>query len=249
MSDNLRIGIYRRDKGICWVCNAEVDYDSYDLGHIIDRCNGGEFEANNLAVMHHKCNLSKPRHKTIEEAIKWQLSNRSLINSNLFTQNNSIVNNVPELPMKPQYNPNAFKKNPKVEITEPINTELKRYRKVGEIPRRGGKVQRYMDTSTGKTFYMPSDYKRGKYKNVSEYNYETDKLYPMEHVKLDGDTYIPKDEYESLSEELPTKICPKCQTSDKIYKYGKRTKWSKGKKQYLQAYLCDNCGYQWRILP
>lgn len=107
MQRDLRRDIYRRDKGICWVCNTFVDYDiDYDLGHLIERCNGGEFAADNLTVMHHKCNLSKPRHNTIEEAVKWQLNNRFLISSNLFNQYEPIINNVPELPIKPVYKPN-----------------------------------------------------------------------------------------------------------------------------------------------
>jgi hypothetical protein len=103
---NLRRAIYKRDKGICWVCHEFVEFDKdYDLGHIIDKCNGGSYEPTNLTVMHHKCNLSKPEHKTIEEAIRWQMSqNISIFNSNeilppkvlpIEPQNTLINKNIP----------------------------------------------------------------------------------------------------------------------------------------------------------
>jgi len=70
----LRSNIYLRDKGMCWVCNTFVNLDEYDLGHLIDRCNGGHDAYDNLTVMHKSCNLSKPRHETLEEAMKWKLT-------------------------------------------------------------------------------------------------------------------------------------------------------------------------------
>ena len=70
----LRSNIYIRDKGICWICNTFVDLKDYDLGHIKDRCNGGHDDYDNLAVMHESCNLAKPRHQTLEEALKWKLT-------------------------------------------------------------------------------------------------------------------------------------------------------------------------------
>jgi hypothetical protein len=70
----LRSDIYIRDKGICWVCNEFVEVRDYDLGHLIDRCNGGENEYDNLSVMHHSCNINKPRHTTLEDAMKWKLN-------------------------------------------------------------------------------------------------------------------------------------------------------------------------------
>jgi DNA-directed RNA polymerase subunit M/transcription elongation factor TFIIS len=39
--------------------------------------------------------------------------------------------------------------------------------------------------------------------------------------------------------------CPKCK-SIKTNKYGWRAKWLKGHKKMVQAYLCNNCGHQWR---
>lgn len=70
----LRSDIYVRDKGICWICNTFAELKDYDLGHLVDRCNGGQDEYDNLAVMHKSCNLSKPRHTTLEEAMKWKLT-------------------------------------------------------------------------------------------------------------------------------------------------------------------------------
>lgn len=69
----LRSEIYIRDKGICWVCNDFVTLRDYDLGHLVDRVNGGNDELSNCAVMHKQCNISKPRHKTLDEAMKWRL--------------------------------------------------------------------------------------------------------------------------------------------------------------------------------
>jgi hypothetical protein len=69
----LRSSIYLRDKGICWVCNEFVELTEYDLGHLIDRANGGWNDYDNLAVMHTSCNLAKPHHNTLEEAMRWRL--------------------------------------------------------------------------------------------------------------------------------------------------------------------------------
>ena len=70
----LRSDIYIRDKGMCWICNTFVPLHEYDLGHIIDRSNGGHDDYDNLAVMHRPCNHSKPYHQTLEEAVKWKLT-------------------------------------------------------------------------------------------------------------------------------------------------------------------------------
>lgn len=70
----LRSDIYIRDRGMCWICNAFVPLHRYELGHIIDRTNGGHDDYDNLAVMHMDCNRAKPYHKTLEEAVKWKLT-------------------------------------------------------------------------------------------------------------------------------------------------------------------------------
>src|SRR5450759_4586865 len=72
--DMLRSDIYIRDNGMCWVCNEKVELRDFDLGHLIDRCNGGADAYDNLAVMHKHCNITKPRHYTLEEAMKWKLT-------------------------------------------------------------------------------------------------------------------------------------------------------------------------------
>ncbi len=70
----LRSNVYLRDKGMCWVCNTFVNLEEYDLGHLVDRCNGGHDDYDNLAAMHKSCNLSKPYHETLEECLKWKLT-------------------------------------------------------------------------------------------------------------------------------------------------------------------------------
>ena len=69
----LRSEIYIRDRGICWVCNGFSTLKDYQLGHLIDRSNGGNDVIDNCAVMHKQCNISKPRHKSLEEAATWRL--------------------------------------------------------------------------------------------------------------------------------------------------------------------------------
>jgi len=74
----LRSEIYNRDNGMCWICNKFVELQDYELGHLVDRCNGGQDIYENLAVMHKGCNNSKPKHYTLEEAIVWKLRTRYL---------------------------------------------------------------------------------------------------------------------------------------------------------------------------
>jgi hypothetical protein len=70
--DLMRSQIYIRDKGMCWVCNEFVLLIDYDLGHLVDRFNNGVDDDINCSVMHKKCNIIKPSHKTLEEAYKWR---------------------------------------------------------------------------------------------------------------------------------------------------------------------------------
>ena len=44
------------------------------MGHLIDKCNGGLDSPDNLVVMHHFCNTHKPRHESIEQAMRWKLN-------------------------------------------------------------------------------------------------------------------------------------------------------------------------------
>jgi 5-methylcytosine-specific restriction endonuclease McrA len=68
--------IYKRDKGLCWICRELVPFEEYELGHLVDRCNGGIYDYDNIVVMHKLCNSQKPKHKTIEEHITWLLKTR-----------------------------------------------------------------------------------------------------------------------------------------------------------------------------
>lgn len=72
----LRSEAYARDRGICWICHEFITLDEYDCGHLVDKSMGGSDIIENLAPMHKLCNLSKPKHRTIEEAIIWQLKPR-----------------------------------------------------------------------------------------------------------------------------------------------------------------------------
>lgn len=76
----LRSLIYSRDNGICWICHQFVPLHQYDLGHLVDRCNGGQDGYDNLAVMHKKCNQAKPQQHTIDEHIIWLLKTKFLAN-------------------------------------------------------------------------------------------------------------------------------------------------------------------------
>lgn len=67
----LRLEVYRRDRGICQVCLAQVGR-RWDTGHLVDRCVGGPDELANLALMCLHCNrLRKPIHRTRAEALAW----------------------------------------------------------------------------------------------------------------------------------------------------------------------------------
>jgi hypothetical protein len=50
--------------------------NDYDLGHIVDKSNGGDFKKSNLATMHRKCNLAKPKHTSLQQAINWKLNRK-----------------------------------------------------------------------------------------------------------------------------------------------------------------------------
>lgn len=73
IDSKIRSDVYIRDMGLCWVCNRFVELADYHVGHLVDKCMGGEDDIGNLAVMHSLCNLSKPRHKSMEDALKWQM--------------------------------------------------------------------------------------------------------------------------------------------------------------------------------
>ncbi len=60
------------NKGICWACGRKVEVEYLEIGHIVDRCEGGEDLPSNLAPVCITCNRLKPLHKTKEEALEWR---------------------------------------------------------------------------------------------------------------------------------------------------------------------------------
>jgi 5-methylcytosine-specific restriction endonuclease McrA len=67
----LRREVYRRDHGRCQVCLLRVGR-LWDLGHLVDRCAGGQDLAENTVLMCVNCNRTrKPIHRTRDEALEW----------------------------------------------------------------------------------------------------------------------------------------------------------------------------------
>lgn len=118
---SLRSDIYLRDKGICWVCHNFTNLEDYDLGHLVDRCNGGHDGYDNLAVMHKVCNLSKPLHNTLEEAIKWRLT------SNIPTHHHSK----PDPPIKTK----GLKESKRVLVIRKVPTREQLYKYKEQVKR------------------------------------------------------------------------------------------------------------------
>ena len=48
--NTLRANVYIRDKGICWVCNDFTELQEYELGHLVDKSNGGIGTYDNLVL-------------------------------------------------------------------------------------------------------------------------------------------------------------------------------------------------------
>ena len=64
--------VFRRDEGICRVCQNAVDYSKeYECGHIVSKMFGGSDEESNLVVMCTACNRWNPEHKTRESFEAW----------------------------------------------------------------------------------------------------------------------------------------------------------------------------------
>lgn len=53
--------IFDRDGGICWVCKKLVDFDKWDLDHIMPIVVGGADIPDNVAVAHPSCNRRRNR--------------------------------------------------------------------------------------------------------------------------------------------------------------------------------------------
>lgn len=63
--------IYARDHGVCHVCAIAIEFDLYEIGHIIDRCRGGSDRDSNLVTMCIVCNRRKPVHETRNSYLNW----------------------------------------------------------------------------------------------------------------------------------------------------------------------------------
>jgi hypothetical protein len=107
-----RSKVYLRDSGICDVCKKFVMLKEYELGHIIDKSNGGSYDWNNLVVMHRECNHLKPHHNTVEEYNTWKLTKHLAIASNsrptaISKDQLSYIGQIKEdIPIIPQINNN-----------------------------------------------------------------------------------------------------------------------------------------------
>ena len=66
--------VFRRDKGICDVCGLDLNKDpeSYECGHLVDRCAGGSDKLDNLRCMCILCNRLKPVHDTLYQYAVWR---------------------------------------------------------------------------------------------------------------------------------------------------------------------------------
>ncbi len=148
----LRSDIYIRDKGICWICNTFVELNDYDLGHLVDRMNGGLDAYDNLAVMHKTCNLSKPRHKTLEEAMKWKLTPQYLIEKR---QPPNIIKKPTKY--KPRLSPQDYKvaKQLTIEYFQ-SHPELL----IGDINHNRSEAIRQIASTLGISVYMACEYIR-----------------------------------------------------------------------------------------
>ena len=54
-----RTTVFKRDRGICHICNKKVSSTNWHLDHIIPLSRGGKHSYENVAVSHPKCNLVK----------------------------------------------------------------------------------------------------------------------------------------------------------------------------------------------
>ncbi len=66
-----RAMVWKRDGGICQVCQRKLEPAEYECGHIVDRVCGGLDEIENLVVMCWRCNHLKDPHETREQYNAW----------------------------------------------------------------------------------------------------------------------------------------------------------------------------------
>ena len=51
--------VFKRDSGICGICNLSVDPTDWHLDHVVPLCKGGEHSYANVQVSHPSCNMQK----------------------------------------------------------------------------------------------------------------------------------------------------------------------------------------------
>lgn len=74
--------LYEREGGKCYVCGTDISFDLFEVGHAVDRRNGGKDSLDNLFAMCQYCNKRKPYHKTIDEFRKW-MENGHILRENV----------------------------------------------------------------------------------------------------------------------------------------------------------------------
>lgn len=71
-------GLFKRDRGICWICGDKCNYEDYiisdkafiagdwypSIDHVIELANGGEHSWNNVKLAHRICNTKRFRRNT-----------------------------------------------------------------------------------------------------------------------------------------------------------------------------------------
>lgn len=58
-TEEQRVAIYRRDNGICQICQQSVEFQDFEVDHIISHSKGGKTTVSNGQATHKACNTSK----------------------------------------------------------------------------------------------------------------------------------------------------------------------------------------------
>jgi 5-methylcytosine-specific restriction endonuclease McrA len=57
---NIRLYVYERDRGICWLCGKPVAWVDYTMDHVVPRSYGApHLHRPNLRCSHEKCNKER----------------------------------------------------------------------------------------------------------------------------------------------------------------------------------------------
>lgn len=51
--------VYERDAGVCHVCSEAVDWDDYDMDHVVPLSRGGDHSYANVKTSHKRCNRAR----------------------------------------------------------------------------------------------------------------------------------------------------------------------------------------------